>query len=86
MSGHVLSLIRELEAGPNAQRTLGKAYSPGYLEPLLRLEALIDARIDKALGRIVNLKEYQRLAERPALPPSPLSERELEIQPKTINH
>lgn len=87
MSERVLSLIRDVEAGPNAEQTLGKAYSPGYLEPLVRIEALIDARIDKALGRIVNLQEYQRLAERPALLPSPLSgRRELEVQPKTINH
>jgi hypothetical protein len=48
---HIMPLIRDLQSGPNAERTLGKAYSPEYLEPILRIEAAIDARIDKTLGR-----------------------------------
>ncbi len=48
MSDHVFALIQTLQAGPNAERTLGQAYSPTYLEPILRLEAMIDAQIDKA--------------------------------------
>lgn len=69
MSDHLLPLIRELELGPNAEHTLDKAYSPSYLEPILRLEALIDARIDKVLGRLANLKAYKRLeSECVALP------------------
>jgi hypothetical protein len=70
MTHHVLPLIRDLQSGPNADRTLGKAYSPEYLEPILRIEAGIDARIDKALGRFANLKAYKSLAsERAMLPP-----------------
>jgi hypothetical protein len=81
MTQHVLPLIRDLQSGPNAERTLGKAYSPEYLEPILRIEAMIDARIDKALGRFANLKAYKSLASGSAmLPPPPHGRRELELQ------
>lgn len=81
MTHHVVPLIRELQSGPNAERTLGKAYSPEYIEPILRIEAMIDARIDKALGRLANLKAYKRLSSEPALPPPPpQSRREIELQ------
>jgi hypothetical protein len=36
---HIMPLIRDLQSGPNAERTLGKAYSPEYVEPILRIEA-----------------------------------------------
>jgi hypothetical protein len=69
---HLMPLIRNLQSGPNAERTLGKAYSPEYLEPILRIEAAIDARIDKTLGRFANLKAYKSLAsERAMLLPPP---------------
>jgi hypothetical protein len=79
---HVVPLIRDLQSGPNAERTLGTAYSPEYLEPILRIEAGIDARIDKALGRLANLKAYKSLAsERAMLPPPPHGRRENDLQP-----
>ncbi len=31
------------------------------IKPLVRLEAMIDARIDKALARLLDLKEYKRI-------------------------
>src|ERR1700719_363545 len=34
---------------------------PSSLEPIIRLEAMIDARIDKALARLVSLQEYERV-------------------------
>ena len=37
------------------------AYSPEHLEKTLRIEAALDARIDKQVARLVNLKEYKRL-------------------------
>jgi hypothetical protein len=58
----LVSLLKIVESLPSAEMTLGRAYSPGYLEPVIRIEALIDARIDKLLGRLVSLKEYKRLA------------------------
>jgi hypothetical protein len=54
-------LIKALESLPGAERTLAQAYSPEYLEPVIRIEASIDARIDKLLGRLVSLKQYKRL-------------------------
>jgi len=39
----------------------GAAGPPSSLEPIIRLEALIDARIDKALARLVSLQEYERV-------------------------
>ena len=71
MQERVLPLTRSLEEGPNAEQTLGKAYSPEYLEPILRLEAMLDARIDKALGRLVSLKTYKRLNAEPAMLTAP---------------
>ena len=38
-----------------------QAYHPDYLEKLVRLEASIDARIDKLLQRLTSLKEYKRI-------------------------
>jgi hypothetical protein len=83
MTQHILPLIRDLQSGPNAERTLGKAYSPEYLEPILRIEAMIDARIDKALGRLASLKAFKSFeAHKPAmLPPPPHGQREIELQP-----
>jgi hypothetical protein len=57
-----LPLIEAFKDRPNAEDSLRRIYSPEYLEPIIRLEAMIDARIDKALARLVNLKEYKRLA------------------------
>jgi hypothetical protein len=71
MTHHIMPLIRDLQSGPNAERTLGKAYSPEYLEPILRIEAGIDARTDKTLGRLANLKAYKGLVSEPALLPPP---------------
>src|SRR3984893_3810776 len=34
---------------------------PSSLEPIIQLEAMIDARIDKALARLVSLQEYERV-------------------------
>ena len=44
---------------PNA---IDHAYHPDHLEKLVKLEASIDARIDKLLQRLMTLKEYKRLA------------------------
>jgi len=60
--GFAIPLLEAAKDRPNAQDSLRRAYSPEYLEPIIRLEAMIDARIDKALARLVNIKEYKRLA------------------------
>jgi hypothetical protein len=55
-----IPLIETFEDRPKAEDSLRRAYSPEYLEPIIRLEAMIDTRIDKALQRLANLKEYKR--------------------------
>jgi len=67
MSERVWPLIQKFELGPNAENTLKAAYSPASLEPILRLEVLIDGRIDKALGRLANLKAFKALNAEPML-------------------
>src|SRR6516165_1206306 len=62
MNDFTIPLIEAYKDRPNAEDSLRRMYSPEYLEPIIRLEAMIDARIDKALGRLANLKEYKRLA------------------------
>ncbi len=62
MKDFTIPMIEAFEDRPNAEDSLRRTYSPEYLEPIIRLEAMIDARIDKALARLVNLKEYKRLA------------------------
>jgi predicted nucleic acid-binding protein len=69
VADQLVPLREELQKAPSAIRTFHDAYSPQYLEPILRLEASIDARIDKALGRFVPLKEYKRLAATYKKPP-----------------
>jgi hypothetical protein len=56
-----IPLIEALEAEPSVGDSLRRTYSPEYLEPIIRLEAMIDARIDKALARLVSLQEYKRV-------------------------
>jgi hypothetical protein len=51
----------EANARSSAEDSLCRTYSPEYLEPIIRLEAMIDARIDKALARLVSLQEYERM-------------------------
>jgi hypothetical protein len=57
-----LPLLEAFEARPSAEDSLRRTYSAEYLEPIIRLEAMIDARIDKALARLISLKEYKRVA------------------------
>ena len=54
-------LIETFDLRPGAEDSLHRTYSPEYLEPIIRLEAMIDARIDKALARLVSLQEYKRV-------------------------
>ena len=62
LTDFVVPVIQPLQNGPRAEHMLHRVYSPEHLEPVIRLEASIDARIDKLLARLVSLKEYKRLA------------------------
>ena len=66
---HAVPLLHDIEAGPSAAKTFELAYLPDYLDKILNYEAKLDARIDKLLGRLVNLKEYKRISRLQALTP-----------------
>jgi hypothetical protein len=66
---HLVPLLQAVDAGPSAEKTFEQAYLPEYLETLLKHEAALDSRIDKLLGRLVNLKEYKRVYGAHMLPP-----------------
>ncbi len=56
--------VKGTRTADNPSKTaIEEAYHPDYLEKIVRLESSIDARIDKTLSRIVNLKDYKRLAK-----------------------
>jgi len=61
MSEHLIPMLQAIDAGPSAEKTFEQAYSPESLERVLKCEAAIDSRIDKLLGRLVHLKEFQRM-------------------------
>jgi hypothetical protein len=54
-------LPAKTEHPPNQTQILDQPYEPEVLEKIVRLEAALDARIDKTVARLVNLKEYKRL-------------------------
>ena len=85
MKDFTIPLIEAFKDRPNAENSLRQTYSPEYLEPIIRLEAMIDARIDKALGRLVNLKEYKRLAATYDPPLSSTSSNLTDIKPAVDN-
>jgi hypothetical protein len=58
---HVLPLLHTVDAGPSTEKSFEQAYSPEYLEKVLKYEAALDSRIDKLLGRLVSLKEYKQV-------------------------
>jgi hypothetical protein len=75
VSEHLIPVLHAVNAGPSAQKSFEQAYLPEYNDAILRYEAAIDSRIDKLLGRLVNLKEYKRVygANKllPSMPASP---------------
>jgi hypothetical protein len=66
-------LIEALKGEPSVGDSFRRTYSAEYLEPIIRLEAMIDARIDKALARLVSLQEYKRVRATYSPPPIPLA-------------
>ncbi len=57
---HLLPLVQALQQGPNAEQAFDSAYGVASVEKIVRLEAAFDARIAKALARLVGLKEFKR--------------------------
>ena len=71
-NGKLMLLFEKGRQMPDAGDAFDKLYSPEDLEKVIRLEALIDARITKLLARLVALKEFKRTpaGTRPARLPS----------------
>jgi hypothetical protein len=55
------STVQPLQDGPSAEDTLHNVHSLEYLAPVIRLEASIDARIDRLLVRLVNINKINLL-------------------------
>jgi hypothetical protein len=60
VSKRLLPLIEQMRQLPDAEAAFDQNYLPEPLEKVVRLEALLDARISKVLGRLVALKEFKR--------------------------
>jgi hypothetical protein len=58
----ILPLIDALSRIDSAERCFEEAYLPEVLERIVKLESIVDARLDKTLGRLIALKEYKRIA------------------------
>jgi hypothetical protein len=56
----LLPLLEQVRHLPDAEGAFEKNYLPEALEKIARLEASIDARINKVLARLVALKEFKR--------------------------
>jgi hypothetical protein len=56
----LLPLLEQVRQLPDAEGAFDKNYLPEALEKIVRLEASIDARINKVLARLVALKEFKR--------------------------
>lgn len=56
----LLPLLEQVRQFPDAEGAFEKNYLPEALEKIVRLEASIDARINKVLARLVALKEFKR--------------------------
>lgn len=56
----LLPLLEQVRQLPDAEGAFDKNYLPEALEKVVRLEAMIDARISKVLARLVALKEFKR--------------------------
>jgi hypothetical protein len=56
----MLPLLEQVRQLPDAEGAFEKNYLPDELEKIVRLEAMMDARISKVLARLVALKEFKR--------------------------
>ena len=56
----LLPLLEQVRQLPDAEGAFDRNYLPETLEKVVRLEAMIDARITKVLARLVALKEFKR--------------------------
>lgn len=60
MVKRLLPLLEQVRQLPDPEGAFDQNYLPEALEKVVRLEAMIDARIGKVLARLVALKEFKR--------------------------
>ncbi len=74
----VLKLQQVIQSGPGPTDTFKRTYEPDSQEKIVRLEALIDTRLDKLLARLERVKAFKRLSlpavPVPKLAPQPCSQ------------
>lgn len=56
----LVPLAKKIQGVRDESDIVNLAYSPDALEKVFRLEAMIDARFDKTLGRLLALQDYKR--------------------------
>jgi hypothetical protein len=56
----LLPVLNAERQAPDAEQAFDKAHAPDCLEKIIRIEASVDARINKVLARLVGLKEFKR--------------------------
>lgn len=69
ISDYVFPPVQALVQGQHAEQAFDKAYAPESMEKIVRLEAALDARINKVLARLVGLKEFKRTPAGATTPP-----------------
>jgi hypothetical protein len=60
LAKRLVPLLEQVRQLPDAEGAFDRNYLPEALEKVVRLEAMIDARISKVLARLVALKEFKR--------------------------
>jgi hypothetical protein len=60
-TGLIVPLLKSIENYDLDQKISERAYRPEVMERTLKVEAEIDKRIEKAITRLVNIKEYKKL-------------------------
>ena len=66
ISEHIAPLLRSIMQGPNAEDFFNRVYAPESLEKIMRLDAALDAQIDKVISRLARLKAFKRTPARGA--------------------
>ena len=56
----LLPVLNAERQAPNPEQAFENSHSPDRLEKIMRLEASLDAQINKVLARLVGLKEFKR--------------------------
>jgi hypothetical protein len=62
------ALLQLIENSDSEQSVFERAYRPDVMDRMMKVESQIDRQIEKALGRLANLKEFKRIYAKKELP------------------